>query len=70
MQTIERELPWVQPLPSVKDHLFLGGLKCLFPASVLTGVQNVRGGGGLQEDTLRVRSLPAVAAADVELSNS
>lgn len=41
MQTIERELPWVQPLPSVKDHLFLGGLKRLFPASVLTGVQAV-----------------------------
>lgn len=41
MQTIERELPWVQPLPSVKDHLFLGGLKCLFPASVLTGIQDV-----------------------------
>ena len=39
MQTIERELPWVQPPPSVKDHLFLGGLKRLFPASVLTGVQ-------------------------------
>lgn len=38
MQTIERELPWVQPLPSVKDHLFIGGLKRLFPASVLTGV--------------------------------
>lgn len=44
MQTIERELPWVQPPPSVKDHLFLGGLKCLFPASVLTGVQAVGSG--------------------------
>lgn len=39
MQTIEREVPRVQPLPSVKDHLFLGGLKRLLPASVLTGVQ-------------------------------
>lgn len=39
MQTIEREVPWEQPLPSVKDHLFIGGLKRLFPASVLTGVQ-------------------------------
>lgn len=37
MQTIERELPRVQPLPSVKDHLLIGGLKRLFPASVLTG---------------------------------
>lgn len=37
MQTIERELPRVQPLPSVKDHLLIGGLQRLFPASVLTG---------------------------------
>lgn len=41
MQTIEREVPWVQALPSVKDHLFLGGLKRLFPASELTGVQAI-----------------------------
>lgn len=46
MQTIERELPWVQPLPSVKDHLFLGGLKRLFPASVLTGIQAIGSGQG------------------------
>lgn len=41
MQTIERELPRVPPLPSVKDHLFLGGLTRLFAASALTGVQAV-----------------------------
>lgn len=41
MQTIERELPWVQPLPSVKDQLFIGGLKRLFLAGVLEGVQAI-----------------------------
>lgn len=67
MQTIERELPWVQPLPSVKDHLFLGGLKRLFPASVLTGVQAVgsRQGAAVQ-DAVQVLSLLAAAAAGAE----
>ena len=44
MQTIEREVPWVQPLPSVKDRLFIGGLKRLFPTNTLSGVQ--AGGSG------------------------
>lgn len=39
MQTIERELPWAQPRPSVKDHLFIGGLKCLFSARALAGTR-------------------------------
>lgn len=42
MQTIERELPWVQPRPSVKDHLFIGGLKHLFPARALAGTRGSR----------------------------
>lgn len=37
MQTIEHEVPQEQPLPSVKNHLFLGGLKRLFPVCVQTG---------------------------------
>lgn len=42
MQTIERELPWAPPRPSVKDHLFIGGLKRLFPASALAGTRGSR----------------------------
>lgn len=42
MQTIERELPWAQPRPSVKDHLFIGGLKRLFPARALAGTRGSR----------------------------
>ena len=42
MQTIERELPWVQPRPSVKDHLFIGGLKHLFPARALAATRGSR----------------------------
>lgn len=39
MQTIERELPRAQPRPSVKDHLYIGGPKRLFPASALAGTR-------------------------------
>lgn len=42
MQTIERELSWAQPRPSVKDHLFIGGLNRLFPARALAGTRGSR----------------------------
>lgn len=82
MQTIERELPWVQPLPSVKDHLFIGGLKRLFPASVLTGVGATRsrrraaiGHGAKREPSLLARaaaqkSAAAATAPDIMESSS
>lgn len=56
MQTIERELPWAQPRPSVKDHLFIGGLKHLFPARALVGTGGA--GGGLrwnESERLKIR---------------
>lgn len=67
MQTIERELPWAQPRPSVKDHLFIGGLKHLFPARVLAGTRGNRQRAAEQKEKAEVLLNNSHVTPDVEL---